>query len=159
MLYTFHINMIAQMLISLLITLLVIRFDSHVDKEISEYLKWAIPYQLIILYADGLGLATSVVMKCFNYVWSVIVWHILNDLLMCAVALYLAILRKMYFKGAVLATLVYMVSMISYAIPWWLCIFNIKKDIIKVNFEAENEDETEESQWIEKKQDQKLTLN
>lgn len=112
-----------------------------------------------MIYVDGYYSVITTLMKCFNFIWTISIWSFTNDFLMSAVGFYLTIVKGMYFKGSVLATLAYLFSVLSYGLPWLMLILNIEKDIHEVDFEEENEDETEESQWIEKKQDQKLTLN
>jgi len=119
---------------------LVIRFDSHVNKEVSANLRWAIPFQLILLYIEGLYVMLMSLMKCFNYIWLVTIWSTMNDFLMCLVAFYLSIVKGMYFKGSVMSTSAYAFGIICFGVPWYFLIFDLNKDIYKVDFEEEDAD-------------------
>ena len=119
---------------------MVIRFDSDVDKKVSANLRWAIPFQLIVLYTDGHLMMLTSLMKCFNYIWLVTIWSSVNDFLMCLVAFYLSVVKGMYFKGSVMSISAYAFGIVCFGVTWYFCVLDINKEVYEVDFEEEDAD-------------------
>ena len=101
----------------------------------SYYMIWTIPIHLVNLIADAGYNYTDSLMKTFDYVWMLTCMSVMTDVLLIALAYYLGIIRKMYFKGVMYANLVYIVNVLFFKLPWLALVLDIEKDMNRIDFD------------------------
>lgn len=104
---------------------------------------WAIPYEIALLYADGLVLIVNSFMKCFNYIWYNFIVNFLSNLILVSLSYYLGYVKKMGVRGVMTATLSYLVIFVPINFYWMTCVLDVDSDIRMVTFEEENKDDHE----------------
>ena len=130
------INLALLMVLNVGFILILLKFDSDVNQEMSYYIKWAMPFQLVIILAEGSYSIIDCLMKIFDYVGAITLMGIFNEILLIFTAYYLGVVKQMWFKGVMIANLSYIFTLITMKLPWAICILDIKRDIERVDFDG-----------------------
>ena len=139
--YTFHINSGIQVIVCVGGVLLISFFGKGKESAVSGYLLWSIPYLAAMVYADGFVMILNALMKCFNYIWYASFLSFFSNFTLVVASYYLAVAKKMGFKGAMIASLSYLFVFLPLHLAWLIFTLDVDNDIHQVDFDEDEMDE------------------